>query len=163
MIFSILIGLLTVQGFLLLVPPVIIKVSSNNWLLKKRGATAVNNPFGVLIAKDQEHYHAVLAQEIYECETRKSLIHLIRSIVSIKEARRIEATGQTITVLMMCQLDRSLSLPDARYRRAEFIAKSYKQFDGWTPASVEHLMKNQNYIAQKWVDHYLDERGHTIL
>jgi hypothetical protein len=157
------IGLLLLQGILLLVPPIVINTNEDNWLLKKRGATALNNPFGVLINKNQKHYHPVLAQELYECESRKSLITLIKSVVSKNVARHVEATGQAITIQMMCQMDRSLKFADVRYKRAEYISRNYKQFKGWTPKSVERLMEMNNYEAQKWTDYYLEEFKHTML
>lgn len=163
MITDILIGLALFQGLLLLMPPIVIKVKTDNWLLKRRGATAVNNPFGVLIDKNQKHYHAVLAQEIYECEQRKNLFYLVKTLVSDSEARTLEATGQLITVFMMCDIDKSLLLDVVRHRRAEYIIRKYKQFKFWSVHDVLELMKHQEDVARKWADWYLDEKGHTML
>ncbi len=151
------------QGVIFLMPPIIIKVKADNWLLKRRGATAVNNPLGVLIDKNQEHYHAVLAQELYECEQRKNLFYLVKTLVSDSESRTLEATGQAITVLMMCNIDKSLNPDVVRHRRTEYITRKYKQFNFWSVDDVLELMKQREDIARKWVDWYLDEKGHTML
>lgn len=163
MLTDILIGLALFQGLLLLMPPIIIKVGHDNWLLKKRGATAVNNPFGVLIDKSQKHYHPVLAQELYECETRKNLFRLVLIITSKSESRRIEATGQTATVLLMCQMNKSLNEHDELYKRAEFMIRKYKQFEFFSVDDVITLMNSHRDEAQKQVDWYLDEKGYTML
>lgn len=163
MLTDILIGLALSQGLLLLIPPIVIKVGSDNWLLKKRGATALNNPFGVLIDKSQKHYHPVLAQELYECETRKNLFRLVLSITSKKESRRIEATGQTTTVLLMCQMDKSLNEYDELRKRAEFMTRKYKHFEFFSVDDVITLMNSYREEAQKQADWYLDEKGYTML
>jgi hypothetical protein len=157
------VGLFLFQVFLLLTPPIVVKVGPNNWLLKRRGATAVNNPLGVLIDKNQDHYHAVLAQELYECEQRKNLFYLVKTLVSDSESRTLEATGQLITVFMMCDMDRSLNFDTVRHRRAEFISRKYKQFEFYSAGDVLAIMDKNHYEARKWADWYIEERGHTML
>lgn len=157
------IGLVIFQALLLLVPPIIVKTTKDNPRLKKHNATAINNPFGVLIAVDQKHYHPVLAQELYECETRKNLFRLVKSIKSPDEARRIEATGQLITVLMMCEMDENLKFSSEMWNRCEFVANNYKQFEFWSQKDVHKLMSEQMYDAENWVEHHLEELGHVMI
>jgi hypothetical protein len=87
----------------------------------------------------------------------------VKTLVSDSESRTLEATGQAITVLMMCDMNKSLNLDTERHRRAEYIIRKYEQFEFWSVNDVLELMKQREYIARKWVDWYLDEKGHTML
>jgi len=148
---NLLIGLITligVQGVLLMVPPIIIKTDNQKWL---RGATARNNPVCIWINPEQKNYKAVLAQETYECETRKWLYNLAKWWLSDDYKRIIEATGQEIEVQMYVDLNIGVSETNYRRVQAETLANKYNQFAHWSVNDIESMMFRQRDLAQRWI------------
>lgn len=148
---NLLIGLITLiaaQGALLITPPIIIKTKDQRYL---KGATARNNPVCIWIDPDQKNYKAVLAQETYECETRKWLYNLAKWWLFDDYKRILEATGQEIEVQVFISLNKGASETNYRRLQAEILANKYNQFAHWSVNDIESMMFRQRDVAQRWI------------
>lgn len=136
------------QGVLLIIPPIVIKTKNDFWL---RGATARNNPLFIWINPGQIYYDAVLAQEKYECESRKWLYNLAKWYVSSGYKREIELMGQAIEIVIATKDMHQIAAEKYLQKQARTLSTKYKQFNRYTQQQVEDMLFRQLPKAEMWV------------
>ena len=143
-----LLTLLFCQGVLLLIPPIVIKTKNKLWL---RGATARNNPLIIWINPEQEYYDAVLAQERYECETRKWLHLLVKWYVSKDYKREIELMGRSIEIVIVTNGMSKIAAERYLHVQSLTLIKNYAQFKGYSVDEVKDMIYKTLPKAETWV------------
>ena len=147
---GVVLGIIAVQGLLLILPPKVIQLERGSWLGNKiiGKNNGRNNAIFVFIYGDLDCYRAVLAEELWECEAKKPLHKLLWVGLTDEGKRWLELRGHEVNTQVAVKVYKVNEIT-YRLEQAKALKKYYKEFSGQNAVKIAKSMKDLREFAIK--------------